>query len=254
MTKRLRLAILGSCVSRDAFGFFPQEDIEIVLFVARTSFISLFSPPLTIDLKPADIIAETNFERNCIYAELFKTSLPRLRQTQYDYLLLDFMEERHDLLKCDATYILDTLPLRDSKLIARLPPFIEVDRLEEATSALWDEGCRRFIDVLGAQGIAAQRVVLHESGFASRFRTGTQECDFTEFKAHDYDKYGVLLADYHARFKAALPGCHAIAVEPELLVGNGAHKWGRAPFHYIDEYYARFLEKFRAIVADRAKA
>jgi hypothetical protein len=253
MTKKLRIAILGSCVTRDAFGFFPQDDVEITVFIARTSFISLYSPPMQIALEKADIAAETNFERNCIHADLFKTSLPRL-EGDFDYLLLDFMEERHNLIKCGETYILDTLPLRDSRVIQRLPPFVEVDRLAAKTTKLWDENAARFIGFLHDQRIGAERVILHESGFAQRYRDKGQECDFAEFKAHSYDKYGALLQRYHAHFAEALPGLHRIAIESELLVGNGAHKWGRAPFHYIDDYYARFLEKFRAIVADRAKA
>jgi hypothetical protein len=253
MTKKLRIAILGSCVTRDAFGFFPQDDVEITVFIARTSFISLYSPPLPILLEKADIAAETNFERNCIHAELHKTNLSRLEAAEFDYLLLDLMEERHNLIKCGETYILDTLPLRESGVIPRLPPFVEVDRLAAKTTKLWDERTALFIGFLHDQGIRADRVILHESGFARRYRDDGQEYDFTEFKAHSYDKYGALLQRYHAHFAEALPGLRRIAIEPALLVGNGAHKWGRAPFHYIDDYYARFLEKFRAIVADRAK-
>lgn len=254
MTKKLRIAILGSCVTRDAFGFFPQDDVEITVFIARVSFISLYCPPMPMALEKSDIAAETNFERNCIYADLFKTNLSRLETAEFDYLLLDFMEERHNLIKSGATYILDTLPLRESGLIERLPPFVEVDRLKRTTTKLWDEAAARFIGFLHAQGIKAERVILHESGFARRYRTDGEESDFTEFEAHSYDKYGALLDRYHAHFAAALPGLRRIAIEPELRVGNGTHKWGRAPFHYIDAYYARFLEKFRAIVADRAKA
>jgi hypothetical protein len=254
MNRKLRIAILGSCVTRDAFGFFPQDDVEITVFVARTSFISLYSPPLPITLEKADITAETNFERNCIHADLFKTNLPRLQAASFDYLLLDLMEERHNLIKCGDTYILDTLPLRESGVIERLPPFVLIDRLKSATTKLWDESAARFVGFLHAQGISAERVILHESGFARRYRIGEEDTDFTEFEAHSYDKYGALLHRYHMHFAAALPGLHRIAIEPELLVGNGAHKWGRAPFHYIDAYYARFLEKFRAIVTDRAKA
>lgn len=254
MTQKLRIAILGSCVTRDAFGFFPQDDVEITVFIARTSFISLYSPPLPIALDKSDIAAETNFERNCIHADLFKTSLPRLQTAEFDYLLLDFMEERHNLLKCGETYILDTLPLRESGVIDRLPPFIEVDRLDGATTKLWNVTAARFIDFLGTLGLSAGRVILHESGFARRYRLGDEDFDFTEFEEHSYDQYGALLNRYHAHFAAALPGLRRIAIEPELFIGNGVHKWGRAPFHYIDAYYARFLEKFRAIVADRAKS
>lgn len=248
MQRKLRIAILGSCVTRDAFGFFPQDDVEIEIFVARTSFISLFSPPLPIKIEKSEIAAETNFERNAIHADLYKTSLPRLAEAKFDYLLLDFMEERHNLIRCGETYILDTLPLLDSGVIEKLPPFDSIDRLAPGTTQLWDRDCVRFLAFLKDQGLRPERIVLHKSGFASRYQLGAKEFDFTEFKAHSYDLYGARLADYHATFRRLQPAARTIAIESDLLIGNGAHKWGRAPFHYIDAYYARFLEKFRAII------
>jgi hypothetical protein len=249
MKKKIKLAILGSCISRDVFGICPDPAFEIVTFVARTSFVSLFSPPLPLKLRKSDILAPNRFERNAIHADLYKTGLKTLMETPFDYLILDFLSERLDLVKFGATYFLDTPQLHESAVLERLPDAEFVGRLEKATTALWEQACAKFIAFLKAHRVPASRIILHESYLARDYFKAGKVIPFAEFVEHSYDKMGETLSLYNAHFLHACPGVRAIAVEPHLVLGDGDHKWGQAPFHYVAGYYAQFFEKFRAIIA-----
>ncbi len=255
MKKTIKIAVLGSCITRDVFGFFPDDAFEIVAFVARTSFVSLFSPPLPLKLRKSDIAAPNRFERNAIHADLYKTGLSTIAQASFDYLILDFMSERLDLVKFGATYFLDTPQLRESGVLERLPDAEFIDRLAKPTTALWENACAAFIAFLKARGVLANQVLLHEFYLARHYLKAGKAIAFPEFEAHSYDRLGETLSLYHARFLHAFPGVRAIAVGPHLVLGDADHKWGQAPFHYVAGYYAQFLEKFRAIIAaDREQA
>src|SRR5215475_13520812 len=107
----MRVAILGSCITRDAFSFFPSPSFEVVAYQARSSFISMVSPRITLD--HSKVRAPTPFEKNCIVADFEKTSLDIIK-CDFDYIIMDFVDERFDLIQIGSSYVLGTMPMMNS--------------------------------------------------------------------------------------------------------------------------------------------
>src|SRR6266581_2802406 len=86
-----RVAIFGSCVTRDLFE--PAiRDVELVLYGSRSSLISACAPPVQID--EDDVRLDSRFQRRCVVEDFRKTFLTRFEEAAPDRLVIDLIDER----------------------------------------------------------------------------------------------------------------------------------------------------------------
>ena len=95
--RKIRLLILGSCVSRDIFEFCDASDFEIVEYFARTGLASLNGAP-AIDQVALDQIISP-FQRRVVSYDMDKSFWTKLESLSFDLLLLDFIDDRFDLMR-----------------------------------------------------------------------------------------------------------------------------------------------------------
>jgi hypothetical protein len=95
--RKIRLLILGSCVSRDIFEFCEAGDFEIVEYFARTGLASLSAAP-AVDQAALDQIISP-FQRRVVGYDMDKSFWQKLESLSFDLLLLDFIDDRFDLLR-----------------------------------------------------------------------------------------------------------------------------------------------------------
>src|SRR5580704_7312041 len=99
---RRRYAILGSCVSSDIFRLHPDLG-ELVAYHGRSSMLSMMSSP--VEFRGDDFVWSSNFARRTIEADFQKTFFADLEASRCDFLIVDFVDERWDLLRLGDSFV-----------------------------------------------------------------------------------------------------------------------------------------------------
>ena len=99
-----RVFIYGSCVSRDPFDL--PSSLTLVNYFARTSLASAFRKPPT-EWEPEEILGRlnSNFQRRMVETDLRKTLGQHISDTDFDLLVLDFVDERMSTIEFKGSTI-----------------------------------------------------------------------------------------------------------------------------------------------------
>ena len=117
-----RVAIVGSCISRDLWRFrggsvakTAPEPPSPMLYVSRTSLPSLFATPVAgfrpAARPPGGLRPQPH---RALVADLSKTALAELVAFRPTHLIFDFIDERFDLLSVGESLITDSWELEAS--------------------------------------------------------------------------------------------------------------------------------------------
>jgi len=241
-----KIAILGSCISRDPFSFFPDDRIEIVQFVARTSPISLVSPP-RLDVTIEAIAELNNFETRCIHDDFTKTSLAILDK-DFDYLILDFIEDRFDIAQIGDTYIVCSPNVLKSGVLNQFSHHRIIPRSDPEVAFLWAKSWLKLLERIREKGIE-NKLILNCGVYCRTYLTPEGE---TKFFDSNYTRFAetnqILINSYHGLVRASLNGVKTINVDSRWRFAASDHKWGLQPFHYIDGYYRDLMDKLYKVI------
>jgi hypothetical protein len=237
----MRVSILGSCVTRDIFRVAPG-DFEVVSYHCRTSLVSLMSPPLELDER--GLAWSSPFPGRVVRADFEKTFFGSLVEAAPDLLLLDLVEERHDLLRRGESFAAHSRDLIDAGFH---PDGFEVlSRFRPDVEALWYPAARRFAETLKAR-FPDLPVVLHRAFGLTSFRDNGAVRAFPDRRRRVIDVTNRMLRRFYAHLAADLP--RAIILElPQTFAADAAHRWGLAPYHYEDAYYLEAMNHLDAVV------
>ncbi|HWU14695.1 MAG TPA: DUF6270 domain-containing protein [Caulobacter sp.] len=240
----MRVAILGSCVTRDIFGLTPRAGWSVECYLARQSMIALNTPPVQPDFSTARP-PETPWRGETVALNASKRVFEKLRDTDFDCLVVDMIDER---CACLAT--------ADGRLVTYSPelqeatdgtPFLERNGLELLVDA-WPYMDQReaALDAF-AEGLRkacrGRPLVLHEAYWALRSVAGETTINYDiNWVARNND----LLALCNAGLKRRL-NCWVVSAPRGEIVGDAAHRWGPAPYHYQQAYYERIRAQLDAL-------
>jgi len=269
-----RVAIVGSCITRDLWRFRgaavsepapgPPADL---LYVSRTSLPSLFATPLAgfrpAVGPPAGLKAQPH---RAVVADLAKTALASLVAFRPTHLIFDFIDERFDLLSAGGTLVTDSWELEASGY-RRQPAFRDarrIARLSPACERLWLDAAAEMAAFVRATPLAQSRLILHSARWANRRRTAQGReaamgvVEILPGRAADIDRHNALLARYEAAFAELMPPLARIEA-PARRLADDRHLWGLSPFHYVPAYYEEIWGQLaelgvRAPAASRAGA
>jgi|ERR1022692_1995355 hypothetical protein len=243
---RRRFAILGSCVSSDIFRLNPGLG-HLVSYHARSSLLSLMSSPLELGDDGRDW--PSNFARLTIKADFEKTFFADLEALDCDTLIVDFVDERWDLLRVGNSVVTCSGDLMRSR-VDRLSchQFLRFARMDPRTHVLWRDACARFAETL-RERLPGLRVVLHKVLGADRYRDGRKVCELVPFAdGIQLGGLNAMLEDYNACFRSHMDSVLELEL-PRTYVADKSHLWGLGPFHYEERYYvdaANVLESYRS--------
>lgn len=235
----ISILIFGSCVSRDIFNF-QINDFEVAGYFARSSFASAFDSLPVNDIYTKNL--ESEFQKKVVSADLDKNLKQCLRSTEYDLLLIDFIDERFNIFIFDQGGVCTV----SSELIsAGLDVRKEVGRLVQSGSdeffERWENGWVRFLSIVDAlqcrQKIRINKVLWATTTSAGR-EFETYSCDYILTSNH-------FLERLYNRVAKDLEPWQFIDAKPIHLLAAEAHRWGVSPFHYIDAYYIHALRKIK---------
>jgi len=241
MPDTMQIIILGSCVSRDPFNeeieYKAKEDLNVKRLFARTTLISLNSPSMEIDL--SEIEGLTPFECRYVHNDLNKEFYKYLdsRDLSNTYLLLDFIDERMDILQWQEHYITMSNEFRWSNMPGKFEGTVW-QRLSPETMELWRESCRVFTEKIKAY-YPPERIILHRAFWLSGYWDQGEKKLFEN--QEEIALQNSILEGYYEYFEARMPGIHIIDLNDNGYLADSAHRWGLQPFHYETKYYQHFL-------------
>ena len=215
----------------------------MVSYHCRTSLISVMSPPLELDDRA--LAWPTAFSRRVVHADFEKTFFRALADAAPDLLLLDLVEERHELLRCGDSYAAHSRDLIDAGF---QPQGFEVlGRFAPEVEALWYPAATRFARMT-ADLFPELPVVLHRAFGLMRFRDGRGVHAFPEARIRIVTRTNEMLERFYAHLGAELPRSRVLEL-PRTFVADAAHLWGLAPYHYEDAYYTAAAARLSAIMS-----
>lgn len=276
-----RIAILGSCVSRQAFRHsYGREAWRLerpVLYQARTSLVAQTSPPLD---PPAPLLASIAdpFEQRSTRDDFQRGFWQRLEAARPDLLLLDLMDERFDLLAATAAEGPRYATMSDSvarwdrverkrggpRLLRQLRArfgrhgmpglarlgFTPVRRLSGEVEQLWSAAAGAFAERLRAAH-PRLRVLLHLAPLPVRFEDGGELPDDHNAwwlrKPQRLEALRAQLGRYALRLRELFPEAPVLELPQELQRLRRRHVWGEAPWHYGDLYYRALTDRLRRL-------
>lgn len=251
-----RVAIVGSCITRDLWPVRGDGAADL-LYVSRTSLASLFAPPVAGFRPPAERPeALGRHQQLAVADDLAKTALGRLVAFRPTHLILDFIDERFDLMAVGESIVTRSWELEASGYLDD-PAFAgarTIPRLSVEAEGLWAAGAAEFAALIRATPLAETALVLHAAQWATTSRPAAGETggDLLTLAggADHVARQNDLLARYERRIAAALPMVRVEA--PAARIADEGHRWGFSPFHYVPEYYAAIWDQLAALGITRA--
>ncbi|MGP9747042.1 DUF6270 domain-containing protein [Brachybacterium sp. AOP29-B2-41] len=239
--------IWGSCVSRDTFGFLPEE-FTLARYVARQSLISAGTNASSVRSQITD--PASKFQARMILGDLTGDLYRSLEQhaAETDIVLVDLVDERGGVIDFGDAYATKLSEFwgaggRDASRGASQIPFGT-----DGHFALWQEGARRFVGALRAAELLPRTLVLH-SPWASEFDTGEQ------LEIQSWMKDPATANQEYTRYVTFLRDCGLQVAElpPELAKTSRDHQWGPSPFHYQNSAYEYFANAITSVTDSAAE-
>lgn len=241
-----RIAIYGSCVTRDAFEVRPHPH-TIVGYFARSSMISQCAAPIA--LAPEDL-GDTVKEwgRRIVAADLEKTIVERIAAAEPDLVIIDLIDERLPLLRVGGSLLTVSSYAMETPLVQGLAA--DGTRLGATATARNTEFLRtapmvmaRLLEVVGPE-----RILLHRAMYSMRVQ-GRGRFDGA-VRASSRRMNRRLGPWYDAVARAS--GCREFRPPRRARIADPGHKWGLSPFHYVQPYYERLLDEVDRMGATQA--
>ncbi|RMI12585.1 DUF6270 domain-containing protein [Cellulomonas triticagri] len=229
-----RVAIVGSCVTRDAFGPQDADRWQISTYYARTSLASAFGAVPFDDVDLEGI--ESAFQRRMVEQDLRK-SLPVLLATDDSELVVyDPVDERFDLLEHPTSGALCTWSAELSR-VTTPPAGRRIRSGSDEFFRLWEAGWERLLRVLDARGRRADLRV-NAARWASEVDDGGPLPAI--YSDERIAAANAFLARLYARMRQDLSEHQFVEPRSRDLVAAREHRWGASPFHLVPSFYDHF--------------
>ncbi|MFS0674937.1 DUF6270 domain-containing protein [Ornithinibacillus sp. 179-J 7C1 HS] len=233
----MKINILGSCVTRDAFEV-QKHNFSIENYFARTSIVSIMTNP--IEVREDQFNLSSNFQKKCVLNDVRKLFFSTVEERESDYIIIDLIDERFNLLKINDSYITKSNELISSNFIES----IEVQ--EELISNVnhfkfWAAYAKRFFTKL-LKIYDPSKIIIHKTKWRAEYLDkfsnvkSFSNVDGIASKNRFLDKCYRFIED-------TFPQVKIIDMTERDYYASENHKWGLAPYHFEDRYYMNFLRQ-----------
>lgn len=235
-----RVFIYGSCVTRDAVPWFQEFGFELGGYVARQSLISAFRSANVAEFSFNRI--SSNFQRRMAIGDVQGNLRTAIRKAAPDLIFWDLCDERLGVRSVPSGGMLTQSRDFISEKIHD-GPFGRLHRFgEDQHFSLWRRGLEELLSALKRYGMI-DRLYLNAVPWAEKDEFG-----------RDYNGQAEAAAIFNSKAERYLDLAWNSGVNVSLVPQNEAisrtegHKWGPAPFHYVDDVYMRMLKNLHAEV------
>lgn len=225
-----RLTIWGSCVSRDMFQYvLPQFRPE--LYVARQSFISadnkVAPPPIKHGL-------DSKFQARLLEGDFAGNALESIINSAPEVLLLDLVDERLGVLAHEDGFITRSKELLSSTWWneVKSADWIKFGSMRHFN--LWKPRAELIINLLRSE-LPDTRIYAFDVPFALRDLLEKHTSPSLGRTASSWNR------QYRKYFKTLSKQLEIITISPTDAIAHPNHKWGPAPFHYVQSTYEKMF-------------
>ncbi|HWI22223.1 MAG TPA: DUF6270 domain-containing protein [Baekduia sp.] len=243
-----KVAIFGSCVTRDLF---EDDALDGLLssYTARCSVISTVAAPVALD--PDRLAHPSPWQRRAIIADFHKTFFSELEAQRPDWLVIDLIDERFDLLRIAESLVTNSSALQGADTQGQHSGAELVRRSSHEGRELFLGAAEEFVARV-TQIVPAQRIVLHRALWCPRYRAGDAIRCFEERRAEMCSRQNEMLGEGYDALRRSL-GTDAveIAVDPDVHLADEQHRWELEPFHYEPRYNRFAVERLTEVFERR---
>ncbi|MNS44980.1 hypothetical protein D3C72_774380 [compost metagenome] len=237
-----KIAILGSCVTKDAFKYNDGSLDVKHAYYPRASIISLVSSPLEIDEKL--LSAQSEWLNQIIINDFRKTTLLKVATHNPYAICVDLIEERFDIVKVqDGSYI--TFSDELVKYYANHNSLASNERIsfyDKKRKALFLHSLEKLCSIFN-EDFSSSKIIIHRALFSDYFIDSGKIKKFSDEKCQRNKSINSLLCFGYDYLESNINNSSLISLPPQLTIANNNHIWGLSPYHYIDEYYEAFFAK-----------
>lgn len=231
----VRVLIYGSCVSRDTLEIAPQQGIQLAGYSARSSLVSAFARRPT-NLLGSSARVRSSFQRRMLEADAQKSLPTVLRSLQYDLLLVDIIDERFNVLAKGEERLTDSPALREADFVAKkAAAWQRIDSGGDEHFGAWTNALDRMLNVVESLPRPIP-VAFLDAGWATAI-SGTGSDSGLSHAGRTPEAANELYARYSDYFRSKIPAGQVIRPPGNVTVSDPNHKWGPAPFHYVQGFY-----------------
>lgn len=258
MYMKTKIAVLGSCVSRDLFNshFVPnyKEFFEVTMDAQRTSIISLMQNPIVLDKKLLDIYPITrknNSRTKYITHDLNKIFLEHLIENdEINYLIMDnYFEFLFGILYFDNNIITNNFwDLPETEFYKNISNklSLNISKNFEEYYCIWTKYCNLFFKFLTLY-CPNVKVILNQA----RETDKVMKSDGTSYINSDFTKTKNVANPLLEKLDSYIMNNFNVKVlkfDYENTFSEEDHIWGFAPMHYNNNYHKSLFYKLRNIV------
>lgn len=241
--EKIRVAILGSCVTRDLFEFQKDalENFEVCFYMARSSVISYMGMPNT---DPRIKISGEAFEDKRARYDLNKNHWAELEQSQPDIVLIDFIDERIGLIQHNGSIFSASGPT--IKAFERANIDFEIKRPWSAEiKTLREWAVPAYLEKVSS---ICQNIFVHKAVWANTYRD--KDNNIASFESSEFAKLielnNEILNNMIAPLEDSPTAVEQIGGIESGLIAGGDHKWAFCPYHYTSAYYKTVAKQLLA--------
>lgn len=218
--------ILGSCVSRDAFDL--DNSPELIDYRARTALGSAFAASThfidTVELE----LNPSAFQRRMVETDLEKQLADVLAGSAFDFLLLDLIDERLQMVRHDNSYVTYSPELQVCGFVPDPKDLVEVGSSEYFEA--FGVGLAKLLTI-----VPADKIIVNQVYWADITLAGEPVGNADQTHKHNQ------ILDRLYRQLRRQPGIRFIVYDRSEFVSDPQHKWGPSPFHFGPNLYAQTL-------------
>jgi hypothetical protein len=239
----LKIAILGSCVTRDLFED-PALRPWLAQYTSRSSLVSVIAPPVPID--PTAVVLESAFQRRCVIEDFAKSFFARLAEAEPDWLVIDLIDERFEIMRTPESYVTRSLAFVHAGLDEL--GFTPVKRLTAETGEMLEAAIGRSA-ARTLELLPAERIIVHRARWLTRFRQDGQLENFEQCRRDFAIRHNEALEQGYDALESAFRGAaRVLSIEPGRYAADAQHRWGLEPYHYEQAYCEAAVEQLLGLI------
>lgn len=211
--------------------------MQLAGYIARTSLASAFlTRPAPPDVRAKVPHIASRFQRRMVEIDLRKRAPSMIAAAQFDFLLVDLIDERFNLARFGGSNILPELFTLSRELagVCGWTGSVVMPGTNQHLGA-WKRGVGRLL-----RTVPPAKIVVNRAFWAVTLDDGTP----LENQALIAESNRVLEVMYGYLERN---GVGAVIDYPDGIVADPNHKWGIAPFHYSASMYEVMIRKLQAI-------
>lgn len=243
----MKLLIKGSCVSRDMLEIDQKTSYELVGYHARSSMavLSVGQVVNTQNLRKYLDKIESPFQKRMVEHDFSHRILSSINDLEFDAILWDLIDERFWLAIPEGGGL---ATFSNEFKSADIPVVSKINTHSDEFFQLWCEGVNNFMRKIEVMECKSP-LILQKAFWSNKLDTGLKLEDFADERIEKENFKLQRMYQYLDKFSDSI---NIIEFPDDLLVIKSSHKWGVAPFHYIDSYYEYLSNMIQKIINEKS--